>query len=245
MWVNLDKTADDIDKCLRPWWTKWIAALPPEQREALADYKSKNYPLFAIAQDPDREFSAEDLVRFEALDAALAASPQLPSPIVVWRGFARYRDLFTGETTWNPPALGSLPRFKGFGYAVATLAFTALVPLAALALTGIPDLSADGVAVGLGALFWSCLLESATLTERTRRMNGGVAVIGIELWLFAVLFVVADLLLLLFQATETFGTSGALWAAAVGASFVALADLASASVGLAFAAANRHPLADP
>lgn len=85
----------------------------------------------------------------------------------------------------------------------------------------------------------------ATSTERTRRMNGGVAVIGIELWLFAVLFVVADLLLLLFQATETFGTSGALWAAAVGASFVALADLASASVGLAFAAANRHPLADP
>ncbi len=80
MWVNLDKTADDIDKCQRPWWTKWIAALPPEQREAHADYKSKNYPLFAIAQDPDREFSAEDLVRFEALDAALAASPQLPSP---------------------------------------------------------------------------------------------------------------------------------------------------------------------
>ncbi len=135
------------------------------------------------------------------------------------------------------------PRLAKAGYAMLALIFTMFVPVAALALSGIPDLSEQGVAVGAGALVWSCLLESGSLPDRTR--INATPVIAIDVWLFAVVLVIADLLLVLFQVTNLFGTSGSLWAAAVGASFVALADLASVAVGLAFAAASHHPLADP
>jgi hypothetical protein len=103
-----------------------------------------------------------------------------------------------------------------------------------------PSLDGDGIAAAAGALIWSCVLESVSLPERTQRL-AGIAVVGVPVWFLAILLTVADLLLLLVTAAGWFG-SGAAEAGAVGASFVALADLTSFAFGLALAAQSPQSL---
>jgi hypothetical protein len=84
------------------------------QQKALADYKSQRYPIFAVAQEPDREFTVEERAHFDALDAALHAAPPLSSSILAWRGFTRYDNPVSGPNKWRPPAAGSVQSFPSW-----------------------------------------------------------------------------------------------------------------------------------
>ena len=107
-----------------------------------------------------------------------------------------------------------------------------------------PPLDDQGIAVGIGALLWSCVLEGAALPERAGRVANKI-IWDRPLWALALLLLIFDLLLLLVAAVGWFGT-GSTGAGAVGASFVALADVTSFAFGLALAAqAEESPLGDP
>ena len=126
--------------------------------------------------------------------------------------------------------------------ALAFLSITALTPILTIARGVDPDFAKHGLAIGVGALVWTIVVESPAVSDRIRRLSARVD-------LFPVLVHVL-IVSVLDAAISCLALSGRiegepLASACVGAAFVAAADIVSTAVGVAAATLPRYPLLDP
>ena len=122
------------------------------------------------------------------------------------------------------------------------LSITAVTPVLTLALGSNPDFSRHGLAIGIGALVWTIVVESSAVSDRVRRFSAAVD--------FFPVLVHILITFLLDAAISCLALSGMirgepLASVISGAAFVAAADIVSTLVGVAAAALPSYPLLDP
>jgi hypothetical protein len=118
------------------------------------------------------------------------------------------------------------------------LVVTGLLPAAAIAATKAGSLASHTVVVGIGGLIWTCVLETATLRERITRLAGR-EILRTPLWMWVLLLVVLDVLLMIACFVVPHLNRGHLLVGLFGAAYVAMADLVSCYIG--FLLSSSHP----
>jgi ABC-type dipeptide/oligopeptide/nickel transport system permease component len=118
-----------------------------------------------------------------------------------------------------------------------------LLPAAAIAAQNTPRISSHGLAVGVGALVWGLVLETATLRDRTARLSGAF-LLSTPNWIWALLLCAVDVLALGLAARFDFGSAD-LDVAMTGVAYVAAADLVSTYIGFMLGSPYSYPLSDP
>jgi hypothetical protein len=128
-------------------------------------------------------------------------------------------------------------------FAATTVVTTALLPAAALKASQAGLLSRQGIAAGVGALVWGCILEGTSLPERIAALVRR-PVWSVELWKIAVILGMADVALVTVGLAHNFA-SEVFGAAISGAAFVAGADIVSLLVGFVLCPWEPYPLVGP
>jgi hypothetical protein len=134
-------------------------------------------------------------------------------------------------------------RAKSAVYAGLVLLTTLAAPLGAVGAGAAPGFDKHGIAAAVGALLWGCLLESATLPDRTQELTGR-RLPAIDLYLFIIGLVVLDVLLMVVALTNDF-SDARLDVGIRFASLVAMADVISVLWGFVLSPWSRYPLGEP
>ena len=122
-------------------------------------------------------------------------------------------------------------------------ALTAAVPIAAVVAAETPSLDKHGLALGVGAVVWSCVVEVAGMSERIERLARATVISVPVAFSISAVAVLNVIVVIIAAVPLVSGEAGK--TAAIGAAFIAMADLMSALWGLILAGQHDHPLMDP
>ncbi|MFZ1153508.1 MAG: hypothetical protein WAN93_01245 [Solirubrobacteraceae bacterium] len=126
--------------------------------------------------------------------------------------------------------------------AAGLLGALALTPVLALLEMAKPDFVRHGLAIGIGGLIWTTVVESPGMAERIRKFESEIDFIPSVV--FALIVLIADIALCCLALGGVIQGQPAS-SVCVGASFVAAADIVSMMIGVMAAAFPRYPFLDP
>jgi hypothetical protein len=126
--------------------------------------------------------------------------------------------------------------------AAGLLAMVALTPVLALSRLANPDFTRHGLAIGIGGLVWSAVVESPGMADRIRPLAADIDFTPPVV--FAVIVLIADVSVCCLALSGVIEGEPA-HSICIGASLVAAADIVSIGIGVVAAAVPRYPFLDP
>jgi hypothetical protein len=126
--------------------------------------------------------------------------------------------------------------------AAGLLAVVALTPVLALSRLANPDYTRHGLAIGIGGMVWSAVVESPGMADRIRPLAADIDFTPPVV--FAVIVLIADVAICCLALSGVIEDEPA-HSICIGASMIAAADIVSIAIGIVAAAIPRYPFLDP